>query len=219
LLIREVLRNGLGSDRARRSFGRINGMHGRYRIANDDFLYVLSTFVTTPIEWLDQYGRRAMTEEEQRDWFIYWREFGARMGIGDLPDTLEDFNRFVKTYEAERFAPSPSNRRVAEPTIDLVLSMYYTPRFLFPFGRSVVMALCAPHLVKALGYDEPSPALRAIVRAAMRMRRAVWRMLPERTKVKEMPIGGKTYPEGYNIEELGTHPRTPADKGSSKSAA
>jgi hypothetical protein len=45
ILIREVLSNGLDSDRAQRAFRRINDMHGRFRIANDDFLYVLSTFV------------------------------------------------------------------------------------------------------------------------------------------------------------------------------
>jgi hypothetical protein len=35
LLIREVLRNGLDSSRARRAFMRINGMHGRFRISNE----------------------------------------------------------------------------------------------------------------------------------------------------------------------------------------
>ena len=56
LLIREVLRNGLDSDNARRSFARINGMHGRFRIAPEDFLYVLSTFVFSPIDWLKASG-------------------------------------------------------------------------------------------------------------------------------------------------------------------
>ena len=40
--------NGLDSDRARRAFTRINDMHGRFRIANDDFLYVLSTSFSAP---------------------------------------------------------------------------------------------------------------------------------------------------------------------------
>ena len=65
LLIREVLRNGLDSDRARRSFARINGMHGRFRIAPEDFLYVLSTFVFSPIDWLEAYGRRPMSDAER----------------------------------------------------------------------------------------------------------------------------------------------------------
>ena len=67
LLIREVLSNGLDSDRAMRAFTRINDMHGRFRIANDDFLYVLSTFALSPIDWLERFGRRAMTDEEKED--------------------------------------------------------------------------------------------------------------------------------------------------------
>ena len=99
LLVREVLSNGLDSDRARRAFARINDMHGRFRIANDDFLYVLSTFVFTPIDWLDRFGRRAMTDEEKEDWFLYWREFGRRMGIANLPADIGAFRSFANEFE------------------------------------------------------------------------------------------------------------------------
>src|SRR5581483_7427031 len=95
LLIREVLRNGLDSDRARRSFHRINAMHGRFRISNDDFLYVLSTFIFTPIDWLERFGRRPMSAEERRDWFVYWREFGARMGIEGVFEDFDAYRSFI----------------------------------------------------------------------------------------------------------------------------
>jgi hypothetical protein len=111
LLIREVLRNGLDSDRARRSFARINGMHGRFRIAPEDFLYVLSTFVFSPIDWLEAYGRRPMSVAERQDWFIYWNEFGRRMSVSGLFDTISEFRAFARDYEARRFVYAPANRR------------------------------------------------------------------------------------------------------------
>ncbi len=110
ILIREVMSNGLDSDRARRAFARINDMHGRFRIANDDFLCVLSTFVFTPNDWLDRFGRRKITEDERQDWFLFWREFGGRMGIAGLPTDVTAFRSFAIKLEKERFAPSPSNR-------------------------------------------------------------------------------------------------------------
>ncbi len=204
ILIREVLSNGLESGRATRAFARINDMHGRFRIANDDFLYVLSTFVFTPIDWLDRFGRRAMTDKEKEDWFLYWREFGRRMGIAGLPADIGAFRSFAKEFEKERFAQAPSNRAVSQPTIDLLLSQYFVPPFLHPAGRAFVTALCAPHLVEALGYPAPSPALRLIAEGVMGLRRTVLSLLPEGARPKHIPFGKQTYPEGYTIEELGT---------------
>ena len=135
LLIKEVMSNGLDSDRGTRAFARINGMHRRFRIANDDFLYVLSTFTFGPIDWLDRFGRRAMTGEEQEDWFLYWREFGRRMGISGLPADRPAFRSFALEFETERFARAPSNRAVAQPTVDLLLQQSFVPSLLYPAGR------------------------------------------------------------------------------------
>ena len=207
LLIKEVMSNGLDSDRGTRAFARINGMHRRFRIANDDLLYVLSTFTFGPIDWLDRFGRRAMTGEEREDWFLYWREFGRRMGISGLPADRPAFRRFALEFEKERFARAPSNRAVAQPTVDLLLRQSFVPSLLYPAGRALVMALCPPNLVAALGYPASSPALRLIAESAMGLRRRILRLFPENTRPKHLLYGARTYPEGYNIEELGTFRR------------
>ena len=205
ILIREVLSNGLDSDPARRAFARINDMHGRFRIANDDFLYVLSTFVFSPIDWLDRFGRRAMTDEEREDWFLYWREFGRRMGIAGLPADSVAFRCFAIEFEKKRLAQAASNRAVAQPTIDLLLHQFFVPPFLYPAGRAFVMALCSPRLVAALGYP------RSLTRVAPRCGRrhgsrggksdGCFRKTRSQNTSRS---GERTYPEGYNIEELGT---------------
>ena len=204
LLVREVLRNGLNSDPASAPLRELMTCTAVSRIANDDFLYVLSTFVFTPIDWLDRFGRRAMTDEEREDWFLYWREFGRRMGIAGLPADIGAFRSFAKEFEQQRFAHAPSNRAVAQPTIDLLLNQYFVPPFLYPPGRAFVMALCSPHFVEALGYPAPSSALRRIAEGAMGLRRTILRLLPEGARPKYIQFGKQTYPEGYNIEELGT---------------
>ena len=204
ILVREVMSNGLDSGRARRAFARINDMHRRFRIANDDFLYVLSTFVFSPIDWLERFGRRGMTDEEKVASFLYWREFGRRVGIARLPEDIVAFWNFAEEFEKTRFAEAPSNRAVAQATIDLLLHQYFVPPFLYPAGRSFVMALCSPHLVEALGYPAPSSALRLLAESVMGLRRTILRWLPEGTRPKYIPFGKETYPEGYTIEDLGT---------------
>jgi hypothetical protein len=204
LIIIEVLDNGLESDRARRAYARLNDMHGRYAIKNDDFLYVLSTFMLCPMDWLEKYGRRAMTEEESEDWFRFWRGFGARMGIEDIFTDLATARNFRESFEAARYALTASNRTLAEASMKIVLADMHVPRALFRFGFAVVTALCEPRLVAALGFVEPSPVLRKTVATAMGLRRAILRLLPPKRRPTPPQTGSQTYPEGYEIEELGT---------------
>jgi hypothetical protein len=204
LIIIEVLDNGLDSERARRAYARLDDMHGRYTIRNDDFLYVLSTFILSPIDWLAQYGRRPLTEDESEDWFLFWRAFGARMGIADVFPTLAAASDFREMFEATHYAVSKSSRKLAEASMKVVLADMNVPRVLFPVGIAIVTALCEPGLVAALGFPEPSPILRASIGFAMGLRRAVLRCLPSKTTPTFPQTGSQTYPHGYEIEELGT---------------
>jgi hypothetical protein len=45
LIVSELMEWGYGSDRGKRALRRMNQLHGWFDIANDDFLYVLSTFI------------------------------------------------------------------------------------------------------------------------------------------------------------------------------
>lgn len=204
LIVVEILLNGLDSPRATRAYKRLNDMHGRYRIANDDFLYVLSTFIFSPIDWIARYGRRALTQAEIDDWFFFWRAFGERMGIQNIFADMAEFRAFQEDFERTSYAPSPSNGKVARGSMNVVLNGYFVPHFMRPLGYRIVMALCAPHLVAALGYREPSRLFRGAVNFLMQCRRAFLRRVPLKRNPIPQYSGAKTYPEGYEIEELGT---------------
>src|SRR2546423_3916335 len=49
LIVSELMEWGYDSDRGQRALRRMNQLHGRFAIANEDFHYVLSTFVYEPI--------------------------------------------------------------------------------------------------------------------------------------------------------------------------
>src|SRR5262245_60785529 len=44
ILVSEIMERGYDSERGRSAIRRMNQLHGRFAIANEDFLYVLSTF-------------------------------------------------------------------------------------------------------------------------------------------------------------------------------
>ena len=206
LILSEIVENGFDSAEGRGALARMNDMHGRFRIANEDMLYVLSTFVFEPIRWLERFGRRPMTEHEMTAWFHYYHELGRRMGICDLPADRAALEMINRQVEASRFRYAESNARIGSVTRDLLLG-FYLPKRLFWAGRPVMHAFMDAPLLHAMGFPRPPALLRRAAMAGMDVRRAILRLLPPRRKPRRLTEARRpTYPEGYRIEELGTFP-------------
>jgi len=206
LILFEILEHGMNSLRGKRAIRRMNSMHGRFEISNDDFLYVLSTFIFEPIRWLEKYAYRPMTELEKQGVFKNYLELGRRMNLKDVPQTLEEFERFNLDYEAKHFQYAASNRLIADKTIDLLLG-FYLPKWLFGVGRPFVFALLDEPLRVALGIRKVASWRTELMKAGLRVHAFFHQISSEPTE----PVLGTrrkrpTYPEGYQIEELGTFP-------------
>ena len=98
-------------------------MHGRFAIANDDFLYVLSTFVFEPIRWNTRFGWRPMVGPERLGYFHFWREVGRRMNIKDIPSDYDSFEPSTATTSARHFRYTEANHRVGVATRELFASL------------------------------------------------------------------------------------------------
>lgn len=206
LILFEILEHGMNSLRGKRAIRRMNSMHGRFEISNEDFLYVLSTFIFEPIRWLEKYAYRPMTELEKQGVFKNYLELGRRMNLKNVPQTLEEFEQFNLDYEAKHFTFVESNRLIADKTIDLLLG-FYLPRWLFGIGRPFVFALLDEPLRMALGIRKVSNWRTGLMKAGLRLHAFFHQISRE---PKEPVLGSRrkrpTYPEGYQIEELGTFP-------------
>ena len=64
ILLEIPLIEGIDSTRGKAAIRRINQMHRMYDISNDDFRYVLATFVVVPRRWLAEFGWRDLTDDE-----------------------------------------------------------------------------------------------------------------------------------------------------------
>ncbi|MEU3463597.1 oxygenase MpaB family protein [Streptomyces sp. NPDC006733] len=204
LLLDAVVEHGFASEDGRTAIRRINQMHGRYDISNDDLRYVLCTFVVMPKRWLDTYGWRRLSPHELRATAAYYRTLGAHLGIKDLPRTFEEFASLLDAYEAEHFGWDPGGRAVADATLDLMASWYPAP--FAPPARAAARALLDDPLLRAFRYARPSPATRAAVRGALRLRGRAVRLLPPRRTphyARQNPEI-KGYRDGYDVAELGT---------------
>ncbi|MFD8822710.1 oxygenase MpaB family protein [Streptomyces sp. NPDC059605] len=207
LLLDAVVEHGFDSDPGRTALRRINQMHRSYDITNDDMRYVLCTFVVTPKRWIDDYGWRRLSDHELRACAAYYRTLGTHMGIKDLPQSYQDFEDTLDTYEAEHFGWDEGGRRVSDATLDLMASWY--PRPFAPAARKAALALLDDSLLRAFRYERPGPATCGLVHGALRLRARAVRLLPPRTTphyARQNPEI-KGYPNGYELSALGTFPR------------
>ncbi|CAL9371805.1 oxygenase MpaB family protein [Streptomyces sp. enrichment culture] len=206
LLLDAVVEHGFDSEQGRTAIRRINQMHRSYDIGNDDMRYVLSTFVVMPKRWIDAYAWRRFSRHETVAATNHFRTLGRRMGIKDIPETYEEFEDCLDSYEAAHFAWDERARRVSDATLDLMASWY--PRPLAPVLRTATLALLDDSLLRAFRYTPPPAATRALVRRAVRLRGRAVRLLPPRRAPhyarQNWEIKG--YPDGYELNELGTWP-------------
>ncbi len=203
LLLAEILEHGYDSERGKAALRRINQMHGRYAIPNDEFLYVLSTFVFEPIRWNQRFGWRPLLHEEKLASFYFWREIAKRMAIRGVPVEYEAFERYYVEFALENYRFAPENEALAVATRDLLLS-WYLPKRLWPVGRPFVHAMMDDQLLAAVGLPRPHPIVRSVMEGAVRLRGRIVRRLPARRTPRLITRRRHpTYPTGYTIEELG----------------
>ena len=213
LLLDEVLHHGLDDPAGRRAVRRVNQMHAMYDISNDDMRYVLATFMTVPIRWMDTYAWRPMSEAEKVAACTYYRELGRHMAIRDMPGTWPEFGELMDAYEQEHFAYDAGATAVADATMGLMATFppnHLAPR---PLIQRFSYALMDEPLLDAFGYPHPKPWERMAAKAALRARSAYVRRTPPREaafRFADLP-GVRSYPRGYEVDRLGTH--TPAAVG------
>ncbi|AYJ47143.1 oxygenase MpaB family protein [Rhodococcus sp. P1Y] len=205
LLMAEILEHGYDSERGRESLRTVNRMHGKYSISGDDMLYVLTTFIYEPIEWIDTYGWRRLHPKERLATFHFYRQVGIRMGIKNIPESYTEFAQFKLDYEERTFRYTEDNHKVGTYTLDLFCSWF--PKALQPAVQQGVYALMDDRMAGAFGFPAGSPTLRKAAVAGLRLKARGERFMPKRLSSRTTDDPGNHtypgYPVGYRPEDLG----------------
>jgi hypothetical protein len=202
LLLAEIVENGLNSERGLAAIRRMNQIHHHFPITNEEFLYVLTTFVFEPLRWNERFGWRETTRNEKLAAFYYWQELGKRMGIKNIPDTYEELERYNIEYERTHFRYAEANHKLAVATRDLFLG--WLPRPLRPIARQYIYAFMDDPMREAFGFPKPHKFFYKSLKVVTKIRSKIMRWLPPRRQPKLLTgPGNRTYPQGYTIPELG----------------
>lgn len=203
LILGNILKWGYDSPRGRAAIAQMNRIHQRFGISNDDFLYVLSTLIYEPVRWNQYFGWRPFTPSEKLAMFEFWRVVGERMGLQDIPETYAAFEQFNQDFETRHFVYDPDNAAVGNAVLALLQSWF--PAIAAPLIAAAVKTIASDAMCLAMGWQKPHPALRRWVLGALHLKQRVTRWLPKRNRPSYLvDKANKTYPNGYEIEQLGT---------------
>ena len=208
LILAAIGENGLVSAPGKAAIRRMNQMHGHYGIPNDDLRYVLTTFVTVPIRWLDEYGYRALTDAEKTASANYYRRLGQLMNIKDIPATWQEFGEAMDAYERTHFGYDEGAVAVSEATLALMATFPPNDKAPRRAVRRSALALMDEPLLTAFGYRPVTRLEQLVYQGAIKLRARALRHAPARSEVQhfeDLPQV-RSYPDGYRIEELGTFP-------------
>ncbi len=202
LIVAEFSEYGYESERGLAAIRLMNQMHRRFNISNDDYLYVLSTFILEPIRWNRALAWRRATEKENQASYYFWREIGRRMGIKNIPASLEAFDQFNRDYERQHFVNNPHSEAVARDTVRVFTS--WVPALLRPAVRWGIYALLDDPLRETFGFPKAPRWLTWTLFKLMRVRAGLMRLLPpRRTPFSLTRHRNRSYPTGYTLDQLG----------------
>ncbi|MFY7929600.1 MAG: oxygenase MpaB family protein [Oligoflexus sp.] len=204
LLLALFIENGYSSPTGMKAIQKINRMHARHPITQDQLLYVLSTFVVEPIHWINRYGWRALNDVEKQALFHFWIEVGRRMGIKELFPSLDAMLLYHERYESEKMIYSQDNALLYHGVLPTVARMM--PFTLGTLKAWALPAIMPPRMCAAFGFPPRLGWERALVTFALRCRSLKDRFVPSKPVFRSQ-IHHPTYPHGFRFEDLGTKSR------------
>ncbi|KAJ7302244.1 hypothetical protein DFH08DRAFT_989573 [Mycena albidolilacea] len=176
--------------RASIAIARVNWLHSKYKISNEDYLYTLGLFAFEPATWAARYGWRSLSPLEQYASFICWSEVGRKMNIKNIPSTAEEFQAWLLAYEEEHMVPAQSNHDVAKYTMDEILFMVPETLGLRSFFEGITRCLLQDRTRIAMMQPEAPKYAKYLIKGTLGLLAFTERylLLPRRKPLAPVPI-------------------------------
>jgi hypothetical protein len=184
----ESLAGDMDGERALRALSKVNWLHARFpTIANGEFLHTLYITGLEAVRYIDSFEWRKLTELEKVAVFVIWREIGLRMGVRDIPPTLQAFTEWTLEYQETEMYYKESNQILADTAIEMITRD--APKWQRGFLKNVVSVFIEEKVRRAIGMDDPPRWVETLVFSGYHIRAFMIRnlFLPRFSPIDALP--------------------------------
>jgi hypothetical protein len=201
----EIKRSGADSEHGREAVRALNMIHRPFEITNEQFLFVLVSQTLSPIDWINTYGWRRLSEPEIAALVLAARRQGELMGIQDIPADYAGFHALREKFYADQIEFAPVNREVSHHVLNVIVRWAPKPvqPLMAPLVPIAIVALLDPRLPPVLGLTPAPRWIASVVRLGMRLRGRLLRLLPPRKDSRPYRPRPRSYPRGYTVHDFG----------------
>jgi hypothetical protein len=158
-----VLEWGVDSYRGRTAVERMNQIHGRYYIPNDEMKFVLLQGIFTWLDGMDRIGHRRISDKERRGMVASFVRMGQAMNIQDLTENYEEMYAWYRGVCVASAEFKPYKRTTFETIV--AASVAGQPEALREGILLAGRVAMDETYLSSLGYPEPTKEEKQAVRA------------------------------------------------------
>jgi len=195
---------GVDSEIGSESWKHLNKIHGSFvgKTSNRDFVYVLCCFIVDTIRFINLFGWREVTKEEEQGIFTFWVKVGDRMELKNLPKTLEDSFEIVEEYVKSDLTSSVTEggKVLTESITQLLMKWYwFVPKPVVREGTKALLFLIGGEtFVRKLGLPMPSDTMLFVIKTGALIRRNIMQFVPPR--YTQHRLSAKLMKQDYSSE-------------------
>lgn len=158
---------GHSSPEGRAAIARMEGIHARFDISEEQKRYTLATLVFEAERIGVHLGFQPFTADQREAAWRFWRGVAEQMPLGGLPASAGELRRWMLDYERRHWSYSEEGRQVVDRFFEDWAERWF-PRPLQRLARQLLLALVEPELRRVLRLQAPSARVEWLVRTSAR---------------------------------------------------
>lgn len=215
-LLGAFLRWGHSSPEGRAAIARMERIHDRFPITDEQKRYTLATSIFEVDRTAQHLGLDRYTVAQRQANWHFWRGVAEQMPLGGLPATAEQFWRWMLDYEREHWHYTDGGRKVVDTFFEDWTTRWFPPRAR-GLGRQILIALMDEDLRAVHQLEAPSNRVERLVRAGARAYFALTPARPVRNDRSWVDYFGRRHSGAPDFERVG-HRRAESPQKSAEKA-
>ena len=161
------LRWGHSGPEGRAAIARMEQIHARFEITDEQKRYTLATLIFEGERIGGHLGFDPFTANQREAAWNFWRGVAEQMPLGGLPPTAGGLWSWMLEYEREQWRYTDEGRQVVDRFFEDWTTRWF-PRRARDLGRQVLLSLMGDDLRAVLRLEDPSRSVERLLRASAR---------------------------------------------------